>query len=53
MSELELRTPQMYTLLILILNLKKGETRGIVQNKRRRREGVGHEGRIGGWEWFP
>jgi hypothetical protein len=42
----------MYTLLILILNLEKGETRGMVQSKRRRREGVGHEGRMGGWEWF-
>jgi hypothetical protein len=54
MSELELRAPQMYTLLILILNLEKGETRGVVRSKRRRREEVGHKGRIvGGWEWFP
>jgi hypothetical protein len=49
MSELELRAPQMYTLLILILNLEKGETRGMVRSKRRRREEVGHEGRMVGW----
>jgi hypothetical protein len=49
MYELELRAPQMYTLLFLILNLEKGETKGIVRSKRGRREEVGHQGLMGGW----
>jgi hypothetical protein len=54
MSGLELRAPQMYTLLILILNLEKGkpEVLSEANDEDQRRPDMKAEW-LGGWEWFP